>query len=90
MAILPHTHYLDKKLEGWAVFPGGARQELLRIPDWDFNWKCDYRYAHPVHLPAGALLRMRYLRRVLVLNPADQLARESLQELLDGKAASKH
>ncbi len=61
LSVLPHTHYLGKRIEGWAVFPGGTREPLLRIPDWDFNWQGDYRYARPVHLPAGTILQMRYL-----------------------------
>ena len=61
IAVLPHTHYLGKTLEGRAVFPGGAQQRLLYIPDWDFNWQGDYRYSRPVHLPAGTILQMRYL-----------------------------
>jgi hypothetical protein len=61
LAVLPHTHYLGKNLEGWALLPNGTRQQLLSIPDWDFNWQGDYRYAKPVNLPAGTRLQMRYV-----------------------------
>src|SRR5262249_45502657 len=69
LAVLPHTHYLGKTLEGLAVFPGGARQRLLYIPDWDFNWQGDYRYSRPVHLPAGTVLQMRYVYDNSSANP---------------------
>ena len=69
LSVLPHTHYLGKRLEGWAVLPGGARQDLLRIPDWDFNWQGDYRYTHPVHLAAGTVLQMRYVYDNSAANP---------------------
>lgn len=61
LAILPHTHYLGKRLEGVARFPDGRSQQLLVISNWDFNWQGDYRYARPIHLPAGTSLQMRYV-----------------------------
>jgi hypothetical protein len=61
LAVLPHTHYLGKRLEGYAILPDGARQDLLLIKDWDFNWQSDYRFVHPVALPKGTRLAMRYI-----------------------------
>jgi Flp pilus assembly protein TadD len=69
LAVLPHTHYLGKRLEGSAVLPDGRRRALLRIPDWDFNWQGDYRYSHPMRLPAGTTLQMRYLYDNSAANP---------------------
>jgi hypothetical protein len=60
IAILPHTHYLGKRLEGFATLPDGTTKPLLRIKDWDFNWQSDYRFAEPVSLPKGSRLSMRY------------------------------
>jgi hypothetical protein len=60
LAVLPHAHFLGKRLEGFATFPDGARLLLLRIDRWDFNWQSDYRYANPVVLPRGTRLSMRY------------------------------
>lgn len=61
LAVLPHTHYLGKQLDGYAELPHGPRKSLISIPDWDFNWQGDYRYTHPVHLPGGTRLGMRYV-----------------------------
>lgn len=61
VSIYPHAHYLGKKLEGWAELPDGSRQWLVRIPDWDFNWQDQYRFAEPVRLPAGAKVALRYV-----------------------------
>ena len=58
--LYPHMHWLGKRVEVWADLPGGARTELLRIDDWDFNWQDEYRCAQPVQLPAGTRLVMRY------------------------------
>jgi hypothetical protein len=60
VAVLPHAHYLAKRMEGWAMLPGGEKQWMLLIRDWDFNWQGDYRYARPVFLPKGTTLFMRF------------------------------
>lgn len=60
LRISPHTHYLGKELQGYAILPGGAKKWLLRIQNWDFNWQGDYLYAEPVFLPAGTTLVMHF------------------------------
>jgi len=60
LALLPHTHYLGKRLEGYAVLPDGTRKTLLLIPQWDFNWQSDFRFKNPVFLPKGTTLGMLY------------------------------
>ena len=59
-AILPHAHFLARRMEGWAVLPNGRKEPLLRINDWDFNWQGDYHYERPVRLPKGSSIWMRY------------------------------
>jgi len=60
LAVYPHAHYLGHLLEGYATLPGGTRQWLIRIPDWDPNWQSVYRYREPVFLPKGTVVSMRY------------------------------
>ncbi len=60
LSLLPHAHFLARTMEGYAVLPSGQREPLLHIRDWDFNWQSDYRLAHPLFLPAGTELVMRY------------------------------
>jgi Flp pilus assembly protein TadD len=60
LAVYPHAHYLGKLLEAYATLPGGKREWLIRIPDWDSNWQAVYRYRLPVFLPAGTVISMRY------------------------------
>jgi Flp pilus assembly protein TadD len=55
----PHTHYLGKRIEGWAVLPDGIRKDLLLIKNWDFNWQGDYPYQDAIPLPKGTTLFMR-------------------------------
>ena len=40
--------------------PDGTTDVLLRIPDWDFNWQGDYRFANPPRLPKGTTLVQRF------------------------------
>ena len=60
LRILPHTHYLGKELQGYAILPDGTKQWLILIKNWDFNWQGDYRYAEPVFLPKGTTLAMHF------------------------------
>jgi len=60
LAVLPHAHYLCKEMWGWAISSEGTTNQLLHIPQWDFNWQGDYRYAKPVSLKKGTTLAMRY------------------------------
>ncbi len=53
LGLLPHTHYLGRRIEGRATYPDGREEVLLLIPDWDFNWQGAYRYQKPVFLPKG-------------------------------------
>lgn len=59
-AVLPHAHYLGRHLEGYAILPDGTRRTLLDIPAWDFNWQSEFRFRHPLTLPRGTTLGMRY------------------------------
>jgi tetratricopeptide (TPR) repeat protein len=53
LGVLPHTHYLGRRILARANLPDGSVRQLLSIPDWDFNWQGAYLYERPVNLPAG-------------------------------------
>ena len=59
-SVLPHAHYLCRRMSGYAELPDGRRQWLMEIKDWDFNWQGDYEFAVPVRLPKGTKLSMEY------------------------------
>lgn len=69
VGIIPHAHYLCRRMHGWADLPGGKRRELLLIDDWDFNWQEQYHYAAPIRLPAGTDLKMEFLYDNSAANP---------------------
>ena len=60
LGVKPHVHYLGKDLQASALLPDGSRRMLLHIPNWDFNWQQDYRFAAPMRLPGGTRLQMRF------------------------------
>ncbi len=69
LAVYPHAHYLGKLLEGFATLPDGARQWLIRIPEWDLNWQSVYRYREPLFLPKGTVISMRFRYDNSTANP---------------------
>jgi Flp pilus assembly protein TadD len=69
LGIYPHAHYLCKRMEAWATLPSGQRRDLVLIEDWDINRQSVYRLAHPLVLPAGSVLHMRYLYDNSAANP---------------------
>jgi tetratricopeptide (TPR) repeat protein/mono/diheme cytochrome c family protein len=61
LAIYPHAHYLGKDLEATATLPDGSQKMLVPIPQWDLNWQAVFRYEHPVFLPKGTTIKMRFV-----------------------------
>jgi hypothetical protein len=53
-ALTPHMHLRGKAFEFRVVYPTGERQELLRVPRYDFNWQLSYEPASPIVLPKGS------------------------------------
>jgi len=60
LGVDPHAHFLGKTMQGFATLPDGTKKWLIRIDDWDFNWQDVYRFLHPVFLPKGSIVSMRY------------------------------
>jgi tetratricopeptide (TPR) repeat protein len=61
LAIYPHAHYLGRDLQAIAKLPDGRSETLIHIPDWNLNWQAVYRYAHPVRLPKGTTISMKFV-----------------------------
>jgi Flp pilus assembly protein TadD len=60
LAVYPHAHYLGKDLQAFAILPDGSTRWLIHIKGWDINWQAVYRFKHPLFLPKGSTVRMRY------------------------------
>lgn len=50
----PHMHVRGKRVKYEVVYPGGRREVLLSVPDYDFGWQIGYALAEPKALPAGS------------------------------------
>jgi mono/diheme cytochrome c family protein len=58
LTIGSHMHLLGREMKVTAMLPGGKKEPLLWITDWDFNWQGHYHYVRPVVLPQGTVLKM--------------------------------
>ena len=53
LALTPHMHYRGRAYEFTAVHPSGSREDLLRVPRYDFRWQLTYVLDPPKPLAAG-------------------------------------
>ncbi len=54
IGIAPHAHLLGKSYEVYAVSPNQQDTiNLIKIPEWNFNWQGLYAFPNPVHIPMG-------------------------------------
>ena len=56
LSMLPHMHLRGKSFRYEAVYPDGAREVLLDVPNYDFNWQLRYVLAEPKLMPKGTRL----------------------------------
>lgn len=61
VAVAPHAHYLGKEMYATAEFPDGTSKMLLSISDWDLNWQSEYRFKNWIDLPAGTIIKQRFV-----------------------------
>lgn len=54
--IAPHMHLLGKDWEIWLEKPDGEIVNLIRIPDWDFNWQGTYYFDRYIVAPEGSII----------------------------------
>lgn len=50
----PHMHYRGKSMRFRVVYPNGEQEEILNVPEYNFNWQPTYRLSEPMLLPAGS------------------------------------
>lgn len=53
LGMMPHMHLRGKAFRFEASYPNGAREVLLDVPRYDFNWQHSYRMAKPKSLHEG-------------------------------------
>ena len=55
-SVAPHMHLLGRDMQISVKFPDGQVQDLIKIPDWDFNWQYTYQFEKPLDIPKGSLV----------------------------------
>jgi len=58
VAIWPHAHLLGQSYEVFAVNPQGDTTNLIRIPDWDFNWQGVFNFRKYIVIDPGTTLHV--------------------------------
>lgn len=56
ISITPHSHWLGKHWEVYAVSPRKDTTRLIKISDWDFNWQNFFSFPKPVKLEKGSVI----------------------------------
>lgn len=56
-SLAPHMHFRGKAFRYEAIYPHGAKEVLLDVPNYDFNWQHVYQLATPRLMPEGTLLK---------------------------------
>ncbi|TDI91344.1 MAG: redoxin domain-containing protein [Chloroflexi bacterium] len=50
----PHMHYRGKHFKFKVIYPDNTTEELLSVPNYNFNWQPTYKLTSPKMLPAGS------------------------------------
>ncbi len=58
LAVTPHMHLLGRDIAMSVKYPDGRVEDLVKIPDWDFNWQNTYWFEKPLDLPKGTVVRV--------------------------------
>jgi len=58
VGVVPHMHLLGKTMTVTATRPDGARQTLIEVPRWNYNWQDEYYYERPFPLPKGTRIEL--------------------------------
>ena len=55
----PHMHYRGSDANFKLVYPDGKVEEILNVPNYQFNWQKTYDFKEPKFLPAGTEMVFR-------------------------------
>lgn len=68
-AVSPHMHQIGTDMHLWEERADGAKQELVWVKNWDFQWQATYSYRTPVKVKRGAKIQLRATFDNSALNP---------------------
>ena len=56
LSFFPHTHLRGIAFAYELTYPDGEVEQLLSLPNYDFNWQLNYDLAQPKQVPAGTVM----------------------------------
>lgn len=56
LSVSPHCHLLGTHWEIYAIKPNGDTVNLVKVPEWDFNWQGGYYFRNLIYLPMGSVI----------------------------------
>ena len=65
----PHMHYRGYDANFKLVYPDGREEEILNVPNYQFNWQKVYDFKEPMFLPAGTEMVYRATFDNSAMNP---------------------
>jgi len=83
LGFLPHMH-LRATAARYDLISASGNETMLDVPRYDYNWQLLYKYAEPVSLKAGDLLRFTVWYYNSVNNPANPDPTPTQQKRCDG------
>ncbi len=76
--VVPHMHYRGKAIKMTVVEPNGTRNEIISVPDFNFNWQWLYKLKEPVYAPKGSVILVEGVYDNTVQNPLNPDASKEL------------
>ncbi|XOV89104.1 MAG: hypothetical protein ACFHX7_04240 [Pseudomonadota bacterium] len=70
-SLVPHAHYRGKSSTFELVYPDGATEVILSVPNYDFNWQRTYSFTEPKTVPKGTKIVHRTVYDNSAKNPAN-------------------
>ncbi len=64
LAIAPHMHYRGNQFKATMISKDGAKdgtKDLLRVPNYDFNWQHNYELADPIDLSSVKAIKTEFV-----------------------------
>ena len=58
--LTPHAHVRGGSTQVSIIFPDGREQLILAVPQYRFDWQCEYYLAEPILVPAGSRIINRW------------------------------
>jgi hypothetical protein len=71
LSLTPQANLLCRSWEVYAKLPDKTVYKLLKIPEWNFNWKQTYYFESPISLPKGTVIHAHALYDNTFDNPCN-------------------